>query len=462
MTTETNNLPVKLDYILKQVPVTAENQQIIGGAISKFFAKLADWETRVYALEITGADDVTGMQKAAEGLKFIAAHRIEGVAVLNKLREGFKEEMSEFVAADRLCLKAIQNLEADSKALEQILKDKRDTAVRLEREAEEKLRLGRLEQIQDLCDNPSFYPLGKMSEGDFQNLKAVLTDTFNRLQEAERQMAAVEAAQEQAEKNRLANLQADKERLEQQLRDTMAKDAEERRLWQKRTKDLVGALRLSINNGDIILMTSDDTAETILSYDQIVSLSDEDFGDIMLPLITHEENKIEHARKLAAKAAEIERQEALALKQKADRTQRLHALGFIFDGEIFSYGNGDIVYSLNDELSDEEFDMIVSGLVEDITAFKDVKLEEALSAAEYAEQTPDPAGLRDYEVPAPDPEPAPLVKLKPKERVTAWVSLFELPPFPGTITGKAGKTVKDISDGFEAWKIWCEEQIEKL
>lgn len=508
-TTQTT-LPARLVATTKAVKVTPEYQAQLEEALLPYFQKLEDWDTRIKAFKskaiAKGIDD-DDIQKAGEGRKFIQQTRIAAVRVIDAARKTIQDAMSDYKNADTLWLRAKQNVEADCKAFEAELKDIEDTRAREEAARKLELKNTRTDQISPYCDNPGIYPLGDMSEGDFQNLKAVLVQQYERLQEAEEKMrkleemeqqeAAIEAERLRQENDKLQRKQGRVKRLMQagakyadseapaftwpgyefyllesnvadmpddefeaqmteieiQVEEAKRHEADKKHaedlLFTQRTGGLLGDLiwRGPANGSGYIFDLS--TEQIILSYKDVITMDDTAYDKIMKPFIKREVVRKEQADK----RAEQEAKDNAERERKDARIQKLFAAGLAFDGENYFYGDIKVNWMEVDVLEDPEFDAKVAEVADQISILRQEEVERKLNAIDNISEAPAP--------PAPPVTDLPVTGSM-KSRLTAWFETLKFPEPPGEYTGKGLKEVKNMRDGFTTWLNFVEERIQKL
>lgn len=454
MSEETTKLPARLSQVTKQVKVTEEYQLQFENALTTYFSKMEDWNTRIKNFKTEPITDEV-IQKASDGRKLIAQTRLKAIDVIDAARKIIQTEMADYKNADTLWLRGKQTVEADCKAMEAELKEIEEFRIREEAAAKLKLKNERTEELKDLCNNPAIYPLGDMSEGDFQNLKAVLTDQFNRVQEAERQLAELEKEQEEAMRLAQEKLKEDNARLQRK---------------QERVKTLM-RIGLTYDPDPAFNVPSFNYPGGSMLESMLDELEDIEFDMLCAQATAAIKNakEIEAQQKAEQEKVEAERQEKIAAQAKADqdrsdgRRNAMYALGLKFDGQQFSYQ--DINFHWTDLLtmSDEKFAKAVEGATK---RMEQIRAEEALEAKKQLLAQQEQVAMTETLdtgklIPMPD-LPAPPVTGSMKSRLKAWLESLEFPEPPGEYTGKGLKEVKNARDGFEAWKLFVAERIEKL
>ncbi len=460
-------LPAKLTGILSQVSMTPDRQIALVEDVKHLFIQLADWHTRILALEITGPDDDEGMNKAKEGVEFLKAFRIKSLKFLKSRRETIAERMADDVAEDKAYLKATQTFESDMKYLEGICKEKAETRIRAEAAERERLRVTRHAQIANLTPSPEYWPLDKMDEGDFQNLLTVLTKQKAENDRIEQKMRDIEAAQEQAEK--------DAEEATKKMNDFLTRKANRVRRLMALGMKYVEATNEGEVSGSFYLSNGYTVHES-----GVATIEDDEFE------LVYQESAREKA--LIDEAA---RKEAEQEKQRQDlrntRTKVLVGKGMSFDGEVFTYDHvktkaPDIldetenafqtyVETLEEivqeklEKAQEKQQELIDELIEQQWHDKQKELDEAKQKELTSLDQPYPDGEDVMFYPIPSAEE--LVPTHPpkgtvKERLDAWVNSFQIPAFPGDPGKEGAQHVSDIVEAHEAFKLWCLGQIETL
>lgn len=424
-----SQLPVKFDYVLKQVKVPPHYEAEMTSLMVGYFEKIADWETRINNLSISGPEDNENMEKAAQGRKLIQQTRLAAVEIIDKARKRIQEEMADTKAADTLWLRIKQAVEADCKTLEAKLKEKEETRQRYEAQIKEQLRVERTALLEPICKDLHLYPLGDMSEGDFQNLYAVLKERYEKEQEAERAMQEVIAAQEKAEREAKEIAQA---------------AAQEAKRQEERTRRLYAAK---------IPLVEDYFEETgpaggmMITLGALKELPDHEFESILKEFTALKENN--DKRRAILKQEE---EQARFLEQRAaNRYLWLLDLGMSWDGSTMFWKEEAITWDSIVNLDD--------------TTFLDhfTRLKQLISAPEVLplpETVPDPVVEKTEEA---EEAPAAATALgSVKERIQAWTATFKLPDPPKVTTKDGKKAVKDIQAGFVTFLAYVEEQLEKL
>lgn len=433
--TETTQLPARLVSTLKAVKVTPEYQAKIEEALAPYFKTLEDWDNRIKAFKAKKSFTDEDMKKAGEGRKLIQQKRIQAVKVIDDMRAFFQNAMSDYKNADTLCLRAKQNLEADCKTFEAELKEIEEARLREELAAKAKLKAERSAQIADLCSNPDIYPLGEMSEGDFQNLRAVLVDTKNRLLEAEQKMAEIEKEQEEIARNAQAKLREQNELLQRK---------------QERVKSLMRIGLTYDPDPAFNIPFFSYPGGTVIESD--VDIMEEVEFDMLCATASTaiKQAKEEEAQKKAAeKAAEDAKANEVQARKDA-RYKAMYDLGLKWDGEQFCYKDINFHWTDIVTLDDEQWDKAVTGAT---ARMKQLKEEEQAEAK--AQHPTEPEILTTTVLALP-------VTGSMKSRLTAWLEALQFPEPPGEYTGKGLKEVKNMRQGFITWLAYCEERIEKI
>lgn len=430
--------PPLLDKVLTIVPVKDEYRREMVAALSSYFGKIQKWQKQIASFQVAGPDDVEAMTKAAEARKMIQAARIQAVDLIDRARKRLQDAMADTKNADTLWLRAKQNVEAECKALEAQLKEKEETRIRWEAQQKAEAKTKRTAEIQPYCERPEMYPLGEMSEGDFQNLKAVLIAQYNKVKEAEEEMARIEAAEAAAEKAKEEALRIENERLKKQQARMTAVIA-------------AGGGWMSQDN---CFVWNDGAGPVEVTAESVYALSDAAFEDLVSNIRKVTEAQIEEERRKQAEeeAARKQAEEQKAAREAWEREQQarqksLFDLGLKFDGEQFTYKDINVHHTDILAASTEQWSEIYTKVSK---RMRELKLEEAqqeeLRKALRAEQPEAPAGK----------------SLTMKVRLTAWAEGLTFPEPPGEYTGKGLALVKKAREGFEAYKHATINHVQNL
>lgn len=396
-------LPAKLIAVTGQVKVTDQYRIEFVTALEPYFRTLQDWDTRIKAFKAQGSFTDEDMAKAGEGRKLIQQKRIQAMKIIANARKIIQDGMADYKNADTLWLRGGQNLEADCKAYEKDLQDIEETREREERDARMKLRSARRAEIDLICSNPDIYPLGEMSEGDFKNLYATLKLQHEQLAEAERKFQQMEAEQE-------AIAKAAEEKLRQENARMQRKHERVKKLLQLGVKYI-----------------TDPELPPVFTYPPegvIIESELGDLDDLEFDLIFAEASAAIKAQKEAS-----EMETARILAEQALERDRVHQ---------------------------EAVDKAVKEAQERVIAEAKRQAEEEKSEKEKAINTVLAAPLS-IKV---DDTPGPQVSMK--GRLKDWVAGLQFPEPVGEYTGKGLKEVKNARDGFETWRLFVAERIEKL
>lgn len=502
MSEEITALPAKLEYVTRQVKVTDEYRRDLQEKLMPYFVVLEEWETRVKAFKAQGSFTDEDMSKARAGRQLIQQRRLQATKIIDAARKFIQDGMADFKNADTLWLRAKQNLDADLKALEADLKEIEETREREEKAAIERARVERRAILEPICSNPDIYPLGTMSEGDFQNLKATLQIQYDRLLEAEEGIRKLEEAEALLEKQRDEALQKENEKLQRkhdrvkkllylgatyvddhfvwpgnkvdeftvgelddehmekvyvEVKESIAKDVQEKaaqkefiaKRWTERVGQLTGAL---VWKGGPDGFIYDQTSQkTLFTYEEVISLDDADFTKRIEPYLLREKAVALQAQKEASAKAE---REAAAQAKKDARYQDMYDIGLRYDGEQFSYK--DINFHNLDilTLDDAKWSKAVAGAKARMEQIRLEEAEEKMNTLDVAMTETDTG----HTVPMPDLP----VTGSMKSRLTAWLEALTFPEPPGEYTGKGLKEVGNMRNGFEEWRNFCSERIKKL
>jgi hypothetical protein len=172
--------------------------------MSVFFQGADEQKSVIDSIVITKPDQVAEMRKARDIRLSIKNKRLEARDIVKDEREKLKNAMADFTLQDKLWLKSFQMLEAVCDNLEGKCEEKEKFAERYEAEQKQLKYEDRVKKLHPLGTDPSIYNLADMEDEVFEKL-------------LENEKLAQEArikAEEEAERQRIAELKAEKERQE--------------------------------------------------------------------------------------------------------------------------------------------------------------------------------------------------------------------------------------------------------
>lgn len=193
----------ELATLVQSSGLEVEKQNEIGSTLGRFFEKASEWSGKIDSIVVTDPTDTITMNMAREGRLGLRSMRLEAEKLVKEKRQSVQSAMSAFTLEDKLWLKAGQMMELTFKHLEGKLEDQEKFAERFEADRRAKLKADRLAILA---------PLGYFDGNGLDTMTDVAFDAL--LGGLKAQIEAKEAAERQAEAERIAKEKAEREERE--------------------------------------------------------------------------------------------------------------------------------------------------------------------------------------------------------------------------------------------------------
>lgn len=194
---------MELAALVQSSGLEVEKQNEIGSTLGRFFEKASEWSGKIDSIVVTDPTDTITMNMAREGRLGLRSMRLEAEKLVKEKRQSVQSAMSAFTLEDKLWLKAGQMMELTFKHLEGKLEDQEKFAERFEADRRAKLKADRLAILA---------PLGYFDGNGLDTMTDVAFDAL--LGGLKAQIEAKEAAERQAEAERIAKEKAEREERE--------------------------------------------------------------------------------------------------------------------------------------------------------------------------------------------------------------------------------------------------------
>lgn len=188
---------MEFSKLLPELKIKKDEEVVLSGMFSKILEESERWEL-LSKVEVKGVDDENSMKIARQNRLDIRKHRLELEKFVASKRADEKEAIAKAKRVDDVLRKVGQHFSDKAKEYEEGLLQAEKYAETVEAQRIEALREKREEELRDLCEDPSMFLLGGMSETAYQALKKGLETT-----KAEEEKSAKEA-KEKAEKEAVA------------------------------------------------------------------------------------------------------------------------------------------------------------------------------------------------------------------------------------------------------------------
>lgn len=401
--------------ILDSIGVGVEKKNEILEMASTTLEKMSHWK-ELSAVTVVDHTDKKGIKQSNENRLKIRRERIEAEKFLEGKRAEVKEKKAEFDKEDMAYLKLQQYIQKEAKVLEEELRIKEETAIRYEEEQTKILVENRKKILEEVKENPDYYPLATLPEEAFQ-------DIVDR--------AKLRIKQQEEENARIAKEQAEKAEA--------LKKAQE--VFTARKTEMTPYLHLQYEGKGTI------TLET----------SQEDYLKVL---------------EAAKQAYAVEQQRLLQEQEYNKRKSALFALGFAFNGQDFVFANQLTILGQDvvaDKINLEELEKQVTAIKDAIEKQKVIDRQKVLDEQKRQLLLNRKEALLPYkefvteeitlETSTADYERILLAAQKAKKEsepvdLKSWIASFKLPAAPEVFSDRDKAIVEDIHAKFVGFQNW--------